>query len=120
MIFLPRSASKTRQKEAEDARKNRADILKALSTGQVSRRELIKWGLFTSAGLLAPIGGLNPFVSAGKASGTSIPTGMPASPLFGVQAFSTPMPRFDVLPRESGFSIDPDSHRRSQPDTASG
>ncbi len=107
MIFLPRSASKTRQKEAEDARKNRADILKALSTGQVSRRELMKWGLFTSAGLLAPIGGLNPFVSAGKASGTSIPTGMPASPLFGVQAFSTPMPRFDVLPRGPVSALTP-------------
>src|SRR5437588_5216148 len=100
--YLPRNASRARLREAEDARKNRAEIVKALSHGQVSRRELVKWGLFTTAGILAPIGGLNPFIQSAHASGNvgnGIPTGAPPSPLFGVQAFSAPMPRFDVIAR---------------------
>ena len=99
-IYLPKDASRARVKEAENARKNRAEIVKAYSQGKVSRRDLIKWGLITSAGALAPIGGLNPFVSAAHADDTfDIPTGAPRSPLFGVQPFSTPMPRFDVIQR---------------------
>jgi len=95
-MYLPSNASKARLKEAENARKNRAEILKALSHGQVSRRDLIRWGLFTTAGLLAPIRGLNPFVSSAYGS---IPTGLPPSPLFGVQPFSQPMLRADVFQR---------------------
>ena len=85
-FFLPENASKARLKEAEDARKNRMEIVKAHSQGQVSRRDLVKWGLITSGGLLAPIHGLNPFVGKGHASrsgsgsgpvntSTSVPTG---------------------------------------------
>jgi manganese oxidase len=99
-IYLPKDASRARVKEAENARKNRAEIVKAYSQGKVSRRDLIKWGLITSAGALAPIGGLNPFVSAAHADDTfDIPTGAPRSPLFGVKPFTTPMPRFDVIHR---------------------
>jgi manganese oxidase len=104
-FFLSEKSSKARIKEAENARKNRAEILKAFSQGKVTRRELVKWGLITAGGALAPIHGLNPFVSSANASGGvccgggGIPTGAPASPLFGVQPFSTPMPRFDVIPR---------------------
>src|SRR5689334_4773539 len=107
-FFLSEKASKARLREAENARKNRAEILKAYSQGKVSRRDLIKWGLITAGGALAPIHGLNPFVSSAYASGGSgsggggnctIPTGAPPSPTFGVQPFSTPMPRFDVIPR---------------------
>ena len=106
-IYLPKDASKAQLRAAENARKNRAEIMKAYSQGKVSRRELIKWGLITSAGAIAPIGGLSPFVPSMHASGGSgsgnvgngIPTGAPPSPLFGVQDFSTPMPRFDVIPR---------------------
>src|SRR5437588_11608779 len=100
-IYLPKDASRARVKEAENARKNRAEIVKAYSQGKVSRRDLIKWGLITSAGALAPIGGLNPFVSVARADDEAfdIPTGAPRSPLFGVQPFSTPMPRFDVIQR---------------------
>ncbi|MGB7620909.1 MAG: hypothetical protein WBN92_01035, partial [Terriglobia bacterium] len=61
-FFLPWNASKARIKAAEDARKNRMEIVKAYSQGQVSRRDLIKWGLITTGGLIAPIGGLSPFV----------------------------------------------------------
>jgi FtsP/CotA-like multicopper oxidase with cupredoxin domain len=95
-MFLSRSASRTRQREAEDARRHRLEIVKALSHGRVTRRELLKWGLFTAAGALAWKQGLNPFVRSAYAS---IPTGFPRSPLFGVQPFSTPLRRFDVLPR---------------------
>jgi len=115
-FYLPRNASKARLREAEKARQNRAEILKAYSHGQVSRRELIKWGIITTGGLLAPISGLSPFVAHAKSGGSgsggssgssNIPTGMPPSPLFGVQAFSTPMPRFDVVPRNPVSSLDP-------------
>ena len=99
-IYLPKGASKARLRDAENARKNRAEILKAYSQGKVTRRELIKWGLITSAGAIAPIGGLSPFVPSMHADGGGgIPTGAPPSPLFGVLPFSTPMPRFDVIPR---------------------
>ncbi|PYP91799.1 MAG: copper oxidase [Candidatus Angelobacter sp. Gp1-AA117] len=107
-FFLREKADKARLRDAENARKNRMEIVKALSTGQVSRRDLVKWGLFTTAGLLAPIGGLSPFVPSAHADTvTSIPTGAPPSPLFGVQAFTQPMPRFDVIPRNPLSSLTP-------------
>src|SRR5690242_13633690 len=97
-FFLSEKSSKARIREAENARKNRAEILKAFSQGKVTRRELVKWGLITAGGALAPIHGLNPFVSSayadgGTGCGCGIPTGAPPSPTFGVQPFSTPMPR---------------------------
>ena len=107
-FFLNENSSKARIRDAENARKNRAEILKAFSQGKVTRRELVKWGLITTGGMLAPIHGLNPFVNSAYASGGSggsgnvgngIPTGAPASPTFGVQPFSTAMPRFDVIKR---------------------
>jgi manganese oxidase len=103
-IFLPKDASKARLRDAWHARANRAEIVRALSHGQVSRRELFKWGLFTGAGLLAPIRGLNPMLGMAKADGGggAIPTGAPPSPMFGVQAFTTPMPRFDCINETSG------------------
>jgi FtsP/CotA-like multicopper oxidase with cupredoxin domain len=93
---------KSQLRAAENARRNRLEIVKALSQGQVTRRELMKWGLLTGAGALAHIGGLSPFVSAVRAShgSSNIPTGFAPSPLpANVTAFSQPMPRFDVLPR---------------------
>src|SRR3954447_21304834 len=98
-IYLPWNASKARQRDAERARQNRAEIVRELSWGRVSRRDLIKMGLFTGAGMLAPLGGLNPFVGSASAAVTDIPTGAPRSPMFDATAFSQPMPRFDVLPR---------------------
>src|SRR6476469_6036847 len=102
-FFLSEKSSKARLREAENARKNRAEILKAFSQGKVTRRELVKWGLITAGGALAPIHGLNPFVSSAYASGgggtgnavvapqfnagNGIPTGAPPSPTFGVQPF---------------------------------
>src|SRR5215471_8278852 len=93
-FFLSEKVSKARLREAENARKNRAEIVKAYSQGKVSRRDLVKWGLITSGGLLAPIHGLNPFVNSAYSQsgpgavglanvGNGIPTGAPPSPLFG-------------------------------------
>src|SRR6266853_2116006 len=103
-MFLSSKASKLRIREAENARRNRQEIIKALADGQITRRDLFKWGLFTAGGLLLWKHGLNPFVRSAYAS---VPTGFPLSPLFGVQAFTQPMPRFDVLPRNAIATLDP-------------
>jgi manganese oxidase len=103
-VYLPGKASKARLREAENARRNRAEILKAWSTGKVSRRELIKMGLFMAGGVLAYKNGLSPFAPSAYGA---IPTGLPTSPLFGVNAFTQPMPRFDVLPRNPVATLNP-------------
>jgi FtsP/CotA-like multicopper oxidase with cupredoxin domain len=103
-FFLPENASKARLREAENARKNRKEILKALADGQITRRDTLKMGLFTAAGLLIPIGGLSPFARSAYAS---IPTGLPPSPLFGVQPFTQPMLRFDLIPRKAVNTLTP-------------
>src|SRR5262245_23802833 len=95
-IWLPEKASRSRIREAENARRNRREIIKALSQGQITRRELLKWGLISAGGALMWKHGFNPLVRSAYAS---IPTGLPSSPLFGAVAFDKPMPRFDVLPR---------------------
>src|SRR5215467_11311182 len=107
LFFLSQDSSNRRWQEAQNARSNRAEIVKAYSHGRVSRRDLIKWGLITASGLLAPIHGLNPFVQSAYADDSGIPTGAPRSPLFGVQPFTQPMPRFDVLPRNAVSTLSP-------------
>jgi len=102
-IYLPEHASRARIREGERARNNRREIIRERSWGRITRRDLIKWGLLTSAGLLAPINGLNPFVRTAFADDG----GIPRSPLFGVRPFTQPMPRFDVLPRNSASSLNP-------------
>src|SRR2546428_1723869 len=103
-MYLPAKASRARVREAENARRNRAEILKAWSQGQVSRRDLIKMGVFTAGGALAFKNGLSPFAPSAYGS---VPTGFPRSPLFNVQAFTQPMPRFDVLPRNPVSALNP-------------
>ncbi|RJG12370.1 copper oxidase [Pseudomonas cavernicola] len=100
-MYLPPNVSKARLREAENARRNLAELVKAYSQGEVTRRDFIKWGLVTTGGLLVPIHGLSPFTSSAYADDFNVPTGLPPSPLFGVQAFTQPMPRFDVLPRKA-------------------
>jgi len=53
MIFLPKKPSKLRLREAENARRNRLEIVRARSIGQITRRDLIKWGIFSGFGALA-------------------------------------------------------------------
>jgi FtsP/CotA-like multicopper oxidase with cupredoxin domain len=105
-LWLSTEADRGKWRDAERARQNRREIQRALSSGEVSRRDLMKWGLFTTAGLIAPIGGLSPFVRTASAqtfatgaTGTGVPTGLPASPTFGVAPFSSPLYRFDILPQ---------------------
>src|SRR5262245_44284733 len=92
-MYLSRKASRIRQREAQNARNNRAEIVKALSIGQVTRRDLIKWGAITAGGALAFKHGLHPFVRSAYAQA---PVGLVRSPLFGVQKFTQRMPRLDV------------------------
>jgi manganese oxidase len=97
-MYLSSKASRIRQREAQNARNNRAEIVKALSLGQITRRDLYKWGIFTAGGVLALKNGLSPFARSAFAE---VPTGTPRSPLFGAQKFTqrlnrlalqTPMP----------------------------
>jgi len=90
MRYLSHRAPRARLREAQKARDNRAEIVKALSIGQITRRDLYKWGLLTFSGL-ALKNGLSPFAPSAFASG--VPTGTPPSPLFGAQKFTQPMPR---------------------------
>jgi len=96
MFYLSDKASRARQREAQNARNNRAEILKALSLGQITKRDLYKWGIFTVTGALALKNGLSPFARSAFAA---VPTGTPRSPLFGAQKFSQPLPRLALQPR---------------------
>jgi len=89
-MYISPKASMARQREAQKARDNRAEIIKALGLGQITRRDLYKWGIFTVTGALALKNGLSPFAQSAFAA---IPTGTPRSPLFGATKFSTPLPR---------------------------
>src|SRR5215813_10424552 len=90
MIYLSNRASRARQREAENARKNRREILKALSVGQITRRDLYKWGIFTATGALALKHGLSPFAPRAYAQ---VPTGTPRSPLGTARKFTVALPR---------------------------
>jgi len=89
MYYLSSKVSRIRQREAQNARNNRAEIVKALSIGQITRRDLYKWGLLTFGGL-AVKNGLSPFARSAFAA---VPTGTPRSPLFNAQKFTQPLPR---------------------------
>ena len=103
-MFLPKNSTPQQLRVAVKAKNNRQEIITALSQGTVSRRDLIKWGLFTGAGALAWKNGLNPLVGNANAA---IPTGIPSSPLFGAIKFSQPMPRFDVMQRKAVSALTP-------------
>ena len=77
-FFISDKDSKARQREALNALRNREEIIKARSLGQMSRRDFVKAGVFTTGGLLVPISGLSPFANSAYAS---VPTGAPRSPL---------------------------------------
>jgi hypothetical protein len=95
-MYISPKASMARQREAQKARDNRVEVVKALSQGQITRRDLYKWGLFTVTGALALKNGFSPFAQSAFAA---VPTGTPRSPLFGAQKFSTPLPRSRCRPR---------------------
>lgn len=95
-MYLPWTASKRRLREAENARRNRLEIVKALADGQITRRDLFRWGLFTTTGMLAMKNGLSPFAQSAFAA---VPTGTPLSPLYNAVKFSVPMPRMVTPPK---------------------
>src|SRR5215813_9386368 len=89
-MYISTKASRIRQREAQKARDNRAEIVQALSAGQITRRDLYKWGIFTGLGALALKNGLSPFAPSAFAA---VPTGTPRSPLFNAQKFTARLPR---------------------------
>lgn len=92
-MYLSKSDSKRRLKEAEAARANRLEIVQALSQGTITKRDLFKWGIFTVTGALLAKNGLSPFATSAYAQ---VPTGTPPSPLFGAQKFVHPMHRQEL------------------------
>lgn len=105
-MYLRSGSSRARQKEAQNARNNRAEIVKALSVGEITRRDLYRWGIFTAAGLLVAKNGLNPLVRSALAA---VPTGVPRSPLNGAQKFSQPLPRLELM-RPHQIERTPEGH----------
>ncbi|PWB42981.1 MAG: copper oxidase [Candidatus Methylomirabilota bacterium] len=103
-MYLPWNASRVRLAEARHAQNNRLEIVRALSWGQITRRDLLKWGLITVGGLLVPTHGLSPFATSAYAE---VPTGFPPSPGFLGLEFTQPMPRFDLLPRRPVTFLNP-------------
>src|SRR6476619_5829437 len=93
-MYLTPKSSRIRMREAQRARNNRAEIHRALSLGQISRRDLIRWGIMTSGGILVCKNGLSPL--APSAFADNVPTGTPPSPLFGARKFVSRMPRLDL------------------------
>jgi FtsP/CotA-like multicopper oxidase with cupredoxin domain len=92
-MYLSSKHSRARLREAQKARDNRAEIVKALSLGQITRRDLFKWGIFTATGALALKNGLSPFARSAFAA---VPTGAPPSPLLSARKFTQRMPRLRV------------------------
>ena len=84
-MYLPKDASRLRQKEAQNARNNRAEVVKALSLGEITKRDLFKWGLYTTSGLLLAKNGFSPYARSAFGAGS---TGAPRTPLFGAQKFT--------------------------------
>ena len=100
-MYLSKTAPKNRLREAENARRNRAEIVRALSVGEVTRRDLLRMGIFTAAGMLALKNGLSPFADSAYGA---IPTGTPRSPLSGAKPFTQPMPRLNL---QTPCALDP-------------
>ncbi len=92
-MYLTGKESRIRLKEAQRARDNRAEIVRALSWGQITRRDLIRWGIFTTTGMLALKNGLSPFARSAYAA---VPTGTPPSPLFGARKFTQRLNRLNL------------------------
>ena len=89
-MYLPWNTSRNRLREAEAARRNRQEIVRAWSTGQISRRDLVKLGLVAAGGALVGRNGLSPFAPSAYAA---VPTGTPPSPIPPGIEFTQPMPR---------------------------
>jgi FtsP/CotA-like multicopper oxidase with cupredoxin domain len=103
-MYLNRKSSRRRLAEAESARRVRAEIVKALSQGKITRRELIRWGLVTAGGALLMKNGLSPFAPSAWAA---VPTGTPPSPVPPGLEFTQALPRLEVLKPIAVGSLSP-------------
>src|SRR5450755_3658033 len=93
MLYISEKESRRRQREAQNARNNRFEIRQALSNGEITRRDLYKWGIVGAGGFLAMKNGLSPMA---KSAFAAVPTGTPRSPTFGAQAFKYPLQRLGL------------------------
>jgi manganese oxidase len=109
-MYLTWNTSQRRLKEAEQARRNRAEIVTALSHGQLRRRDLLRMGLITAGGGLALKNGLSPFAPSAYAA---VPTGLPPSPIPPGLAFTQQMPRLSELQRKPVSALSPAPTRLS-------
>jgi FtsP/CotA-like multicopper oxidase with cupredoxin domain len=105
-MYLQLGASRRRVREAARARENRLEVVAALSQGKVTRRELMKWGIMTAAGVWVLKNGLSPFAPSAWAD-SSIPTGAPRSPVPPGLEFTQPLPRLEVLRSVPFDALDP-------------
>jgi FtsP/CotA-like multicopper oxidase with cupredoxin domain len=121
MYYLTEKASRIRRREAQRARDNRAEIVKALSHGQITRRDLYKWGLFMVTGMLAMKNGLSALAPSAFADG-GVPTGTPRSPLFGVgfNDFTQQLPRLQTQQAVPLLRTGPKDIVNGIPDPATG
>ena len=110
-MFLRGNGSRRRMQEAELARRNRLEIVKAWSQRQISRRDLVRMGLMTAGGALVLKNGLSPFARSAYAD--DVPTGTPPSPIPRGIDFTQPMPRLQVLERQALSACDPAPTRES-------
>lgn len=88
-MFISRIASRIRQMEAERARENRREIVRALGLGQITKRDLMRWGVLSAGGAMVAKNGLSPFA---KSAYASVPTGTPRSPVQGLKRFVHGLP----------------------------
>ena len=96
---------RTREKRSELAAKNRREIIAA----GLSRREMLKMGLLTTAGLLVPMSGLSVrarnsaghFYDSGPGSGLSSPPTTPFSQAF--TRMTVKQPVASLNPRYVGY-----------------
>ncbi|MBI5068405.1 MAG: multicopper oxidase domain-containing protein [Deltaproteobacteria bacterium] len=107
-MFIAGKGSRRRRLEAEAVRRDRQEILAAWSSGRVSRRDLVRWGLLSAGGLL--LQGLSPLARPARAD---VPTGTPPSPVPPGLAFTQPMPRLEEFQRTALSALDPGPTRES-------
>jgi manganese oxidase len=109
-MYLSPRTSRNRLREAEGARRNRAEVIKAWSQGQLTRRDLVKLGLMTAAGSWVLKNGLSPHA---RSAYGSVPTGALPSPIPAGLEFTQPMPRLGEFQRKKPSDLTPTPTRES-------
>ena len=92
-MYISPKASRIRQREAQRARDNRAEIVKALSLGQITRCDLIPLGHFHDRRTVGVQERPEPLARSAFAE---VPTGTLRSPLFKAQKFFERLNRLNL------------------------